>query len=709
MVTRWGMGWGMRLRQRWRTWSRRRRAAVVAAALLGLLLGLDRLFPPDMTRYRESSLLVTDRSGEILRAFTTSYQAWRLPVRADQVDPRYLSMLLAYEDRHFRSHPGVDPLAVVRAMGQWLRVGHAVSGASTLTMQAVRALEPRRRNLWSKAVEMVRALQLEERYSKDDILSIYLTLAPFGGNLEGVRAASLAYFGKEPAQLTPAQGALLVALPQAPGRRRPDRHPEEARRAAWRVLDRLHGEGVVSDQAVTEAREEELPSRRIALPFQAPHLAGHLQQAGQAGQILRTTIDGRLQKAVEELVSRQAAQFQDGATIAVLVVENGTGKVRAYVGGSDFFSATGQVDGVRARRSPGSTLKPFIYGLAFDDLALHPQTVMLDARMRFGDYAPQNFDRDFHGEVTAREALQQSLNIPAIAVLDRVGAERFSAHLQNLGVRLVFPKQTEQPGLPLALGGVGISLADLTMMYAGLADAGRMHHLRMLEDQPPGPSQPLFSPVAAWYLTDILADSPRPDSFVQAGSQASGRRVAYKTGTSYGFRDAWALGWTGRHTIGVWVARADGTPRPGNFGRNTAAPVLFQVFDQLSGEPGLAVVPPPPGSIVAATNASLPRNLQRFHPSGDASSQSAADEPHILFPPDGALIELRPGPDGTATTLALKAEGGTQPLRWMVNGLPVPNANRRAEAFWQPDGEGFAKVTVIDAAEHAASVEVRLR
>jgi len=680
----------------------RRVGAAVVLALLALL-GLDRLFPPDLTRYQQTSLLITDRRGEILRAFTTPDEAWRLAVRPDQVDQRYLALLLAYEDRNFRRHPGIDPLAVIRAFGQWARVGRPVSGASTLTMQAVRALEPRPRTLLSKLLEMLRALQLEAHYSKDEILSIYLTLAPFGGNLEGVRAASLAYFGKEPAQLSTAQAALLVALPQSPERRRPDRHPEQARKALSRVLDRLQAAGALTAKDAAEARQEVLPAHRAPLPFDAAHLAAHFHGRSPAGQAIRTTIDASLQRDLEAMVEREARQFQDGATIAALVVENGSGRVRAWVGGHDFFAPAGQVDVVLARRSPGSTLKPFIYGLAFDDLALHPQTLLMDQAMRFGDYAPQNFDRDFHGQVTVREALQQSLNVPAIAVMDRVGADRFTSHLRDLGVHLAFPKNTDRPGLPIALGGVGISLADLTMLYAALADDGKLRPLQVEEAAALPEPHPLVSPLAAWYLTDILADSPRPDSFVQAGSQAAGRRVAYKTGTSYGFRDAWALGWSGQHTIGIWVARADGTPRPGNFGRNAAAPLLFQAFDLLPGEPGLPPKPPPPGAILAATTQSLPQGLQHFRPGPGAQSNS--DGPRILFPPDGAVVDLAQ----EGASLLLKAEGGVPPLHWLVNGLPVTNLNRRADAFWQPDSEGFAKVTVVDSLERAVTAEVRVK
>ncbi|MGE4221538.1 MAG: penicillin-binding protein 1C, partial [Alphaproteobacteria bacterium] len=554
----------------------RRRLLVAAATALALLapLLLDRLFPPDMGRYRDASVEVQDRSGRLLRAYLSGDHAWRLATGPEDVDPRYLRLLLAYEDKRFDLHPGVDPLAIARAVGQWLTAGRPVSGGSTITMQAVRLLEPRPRTLRSKLIEVVRAAQLEWRYSKRDILGIYLTLAPFGGNLEGVRAAALSYFGKEPAHLTDAQAALLVALPQSPTRRRPDRHPAAARAAQLRVIDRLAGAGALTAQAVAEAREDAGRQALARRPFPraAEHLADRLKASSPPGAVLRSSLAGGLQATAESLLRREAAWLRDGAAIAALVIENADAKVRAYVGGQDYFGPAGMLDLARAQRSPGSTLKPFIYALGFDDRIVHPETQILDRPTQFGGYAPANFDGRFHGLVTIREALQGSLNVPAVAVLDRVGPQRLASMLRDAGASLAFPETGTPPSLALALGGVGISLSDMAMLYRGLASGGIVRPLSFLEVAPEGMAgHRLASPRAAWLVGDILRGTPVPDTVAHA-TAVDRREIAYKTGTSYGYRDAWAVGWSASYTVAVWVGRSDGTPRAGVLGRDAAAP-----------------------------------------------------------------------------------------------------------------------------------------
>ena len=525
--------------------------AAVLVALLAIAIAADRLFPPRFVRLAMVSTAVLDSDGRLLRAYTTPDGTWRFATTPEDVDPRYLAMLLAYEDRRFRHHPGVDPLSLARASWQWLRVGHVVSGGSTLTMQVARLLEPRPRTIGSKLIEIVRALQIERRYSKDEIVAMYLTLAPMGGNLEGARAASLTYFGKMPDRLTTAQAALLVALPQSPTQRRPDVSPEIARQAAWRVLDRLAAAGAVSAKDAMEARQERLPSARFPSAFSAPHLADRLRQLADGGGIVRTTIDGSLQAAAENLVAREAAWLPRGARAALVVIDNRDRAVKAYVGGYDYFGPSGQVDLASVPRSPGSALKPFIYALAFDDLIVHPETVIEDRPTRFGAYAPRNFDQGFHGDVTVREALQRSLNIPAVAVLDRVGPERFAGALADAGVMLRLPPGAERPSLPIALGGAGIRLDELTALYAALADGGQWRPPVWTQPSQAGAPRAFVSPVAAWYVTDILTSVARPAPFAQTGS--AGRRIAFKTGTSYGYRDSWAIGYGRRYTIGVWI------------------------------------------------------------------------------------------------------------------------------------------------------------
>lgn len=680
-------------------------AGLALAGVLALAVSLDLLLPPDLSRYEERSTLVLDADGGILRAFTTSDGMWRLPVTVAEVDPNYIEALIAYEDQRFYSHPGVDPIAVVRAGIQWATHGRIVSGASTLTMQTVRLLEPRPRTLTSKVIEALRALQLERRYSKDEILSMYLTLAPFGGNLEGVRAASLAYFGKEPAELSVSQAALLVALPQSPERLRPDRHPDAAGEGRARVLALLADRDAITDQTAAEANEDPVPAARAELPFHAPRLARALRaRAGEDG-VVRTFIDRRVQSHVERISGEVASGFEDPASLAIVVVENVTRRVVAYSGGADFWGPEGQVDVARALRSPGSALKPFIYGMAFDDLALHPETLITDQASVFGTYAPQNFDREFLGEVTVRTALQQSLNVPAVMVLDGIGPMRFASRLRQVGARIEFGNLGGQPSLPLALGGVGISLTDLTMLYAGLAEGGEVRPLLFAQGDESGAPRREMSEAAAWYVTDILEGAPLPDGRGQGRGQMRASAIAYKTGTSYGYRDAWAVGYSTDYTVGIWVGRPDGSPRPGSYGRNTAAPVLFQVFDQLPVD--AAPHPVPAGVMQVTSRAALPASMQRYRAPqlwADARGNEAAPPPRIAFPPAGATIDL----DDGGVELSLRALGGTPPLRWMVDGEVLPAADVYQPTLWRAEGAGFTEIAVIDAEGRTDRTQVRL-
>ena len=529
--------------------------------------------PPPLGRDLEISRVVLDRNGTLLRAYLTREGRWRLAATRDDVDPRYLEALLAYEDRRFFAHHGVDPLAMGRAAFQLLSQGRVVSGGSTLTMQVARLLEPRQlRSLDAKIRQGLRAVQLEWALGKDEILKLYLTLAPYGGNLEGVRAASLAYFGREPRRLTLGQAALLVALPQAPEARRPDRFPEAAKRARDRVLDRIAGSGVFSDAEIARAKEEPVPTARQPMPLLAPHAADQALSGAPQERVLRLTIDGRLQKSLERLARDRAQALGPDMSVAMVVVDNATGEVLARVASPDYFDErrAGQVDLTQAVRSPGSTLKPFIYGLGFEDGLIHPETLIEDRPIRYAGYQPENFDLTFQGTVTVRRALQLSLNVPAVAVLNEVGPSRLIARLGEAGASLVLPRR-EAPGLALGLGGIGVRLTDLTMLYAGLARQGTVAPLVERLGATPPPARRLIEPAAAWSVANVLIGTPPPEN-------AAGGRIAFKTGTSYGYRDAWAIGFDGKRTIGIWAGRPDGAPVAGLVGRTAAAPILFDAF-----------------------------------------------------------------------------------------------------------------------------------
>jgi penicillin-binding protein 1C len=646
---------------------------------------------------------VLDREGRLLRAYTTPEGRWRLPATSEDVDPRFLDLLFAYEDKRFRAHHGVDPLALGRAVAQFASHGRIVSGASTLTMQVARLLEPRtERSLPAKMRQIVRAIEMEWSLSKDEILALYLSLAPYGGNLEGVRAASLAYFGKEPRRLTLGEAALLVALPQSPERQRPDRFSDGARHARDRVLDRAAAAGLMPADEIARARQEPVPEVRKPMPMLAPHAADALVAAAPERNVHRLTIDAALQRNLQELARERARALGPDISVAIVAVDHTTAEVLARVGSADYFDSrrAGQVDMTAAVRSPGSTLKPFIYGLGFEDGLIHPNTLIEDRPVRFGTYAPENFDLTFQGIVTVRRALQFSLNVPAVAVLDKVGSSRFTARLTQAGAALVLP-QGEVPGLAMGLGGVGVKLIDLVGLFAGLARLGTtvpfMQAVAATQEQPM--SRRLLDPVAAWYVGSILLGTPPPEN-------AAGGRIAFKTGTSYGYRDAWAIGFDGKRTIGVWVGRPDGAPVPGLTGRSAAAPILFDAFARMGKAP--APLPAAPNGALLAATGKLPPPLQNFRP-GRLAGENGEPQPRIMFPPDGARLELASDEDGKPDSIAVKVAGGAGPLTVLVNGIPVEDSSGRHTLFFQPKGPGFVRLTVMDARGATDSVLVRLQ
>ena len=665
-------------------------AALAAASLATAALALDRLFPPDLSRYHERSSETVDANGRLLRAFTTADGKWRLKTTVDDVDPVYLALLKAYEDRRFDSHWGIDPVAAARAAGQWIARGRIVSGASTISMQAARLLEPRPRGLLTKVIQSARALQLEWRYSKREVLAIYLTLAPMGGNLEGVRAASFAYFGKEPRQLSAAEAALLVAIPQSPERRRPERAGKSAQAARDRVLVRGLEHGIIDRVLFDKAASRPVPDRRLAMPMQAPHLAAWL--AGQSpGAIVPTTLRFELQSALAQLVAEERGQFADRAQIAVVAIDNRTRTVVAWLGGSDFFGRAGQVDLVRARRSPGSALKPLIYAMAFDDRVLHPDSLVEDVPVRFRDWLPRNFDRDHMGAVTVRRALQQSLNVPAVLALEKVGPQRFVSTLRNAGVVPGLPPGDSGATLGVALGSATVSPLEMAGLYAGLANGGKFAPPAVRRDRPKAEPVHLIGPTAAWYVGDVLAGAPLPEGFASLPVALRDRRIAFKTGTSAGFRDAWAAGYSANWTVVVWVGHADGTPRPGQLGRLSALPVLFRAFSRLPAEDNRAQ-PAPADVLRVASYHELPLRMRTLGPA--AESQGG---PRIAYPPADARVEL-----SAREAVSLSALGGEGRLRWLIDGRPLEGAK------WVPDGPGTVRVAVIDEAGHSSAVTVRI-
>jgi penicillin-binding protein 1C len=618
---------------------------------------------------------------------------WRIRADLDRTDPAFLKRLVRIEDSRFWLHPGVDPLSVVRATGSAILRGRATSGASTLTMQTARLLEPHPRTLGAKVLEMVRALQIEARLSKRQILALYLTLTPYGGNLEGVRAASLSYFGHEPQTLTNGEQALLIALPQSPEVRRPDRKPEAARTARRAVLDKLVKSGAITMAESVEAETELLP-QRSPFPALAWHVSGQLaRQAPLSQASIVSTLDAALQTRLEPLAARVARAQGPEDTAAILVVEIPTRAVRAAVASGGLERPGGWIDMTRAVRSPGSTLKPFIYGMAFDEGLAAPDTILEDAPKRFGDYQPENFDRVFHGKVTAREALTHSLNMPAVELLAKVDPSTFEARLAGAGVTLVRPaKATRMPGLALALGGAGITLRDLATLYAALGDGGVAKPLAWTESEaasrPGQGGRRLMRREAAQQVLDILRETPPPAGVTAAPLTRGRPLMAFKTGTSYGFRDAVSAGIVGRYAIVVWTGRADGGARGGLTGRDAALPLLFETADLLDAPP------------------SAPRPIApKKAPDALATLQKPDDGPHLIFPPDGATVRVEAfGPRSRGLVLA----AGGEDLSWYVEGQPLARDPVSRRAIWRPLGPGFYRLTVVDGQGRKAKSQVRL-
>ncbi len=656
--------------------------ALGVLACLGLAgAALDRAFPPDLTKLRHSALLVLAADGRPVAARGSADHFWRLATRPKDVDPRFIATLIATEDSRFWSMPGVDPVALARAALQDATAGRVVSGGSSITMQVVRLLMPHRRSWTWKCAEILRALQLSARYSKPDILAMYLTLAPYGGNIEGVQAAAWVYFGHGAAQLSATEIALLVALPRRPEALRPDRHPAAAVRAIARIYAEQHLGPAPAVLAGTISRR--------AFPSSAFYIAQHLWAQGGRG-VLRSSIDPDLQSEATRIAGAAADGFSDHADVAILLIHNSDARIAAYVGGAGRDRPGGAIDMVQAIRSPGSTLKPFIYGMAFDRDVATPATLIDDTPLANATYDPADFDRSWHGVVPVAVALQQSYNLPAVKILQAVGPVAVVSTLRGAGMEIALPPADNHPSLAIALGGVGVRLADLGALYAGL-DAGEAQLRPRLVDTAAQAQPAVMSAAAGREVLGILEGSPPPDGISGFG----GRAVAYKTGTSYGFRDAWSIGVSADWTVAVWVGRPDGTPRPGAFGLNTAAPLMAQVFSVLPADRGLLPMP----IVAPAATRPLAPSLAHF-----GVSDAVQSRPQIVFPPPNAAIEAEDG-----APIALQATGGAAPYRWIVNGNELPPPPVGETPAWQPPSAGFFRITTIDQNRQIDSVIVQVK
>lgn len=677
-----------------RRWRRRGIfAASALSALAALLFALDRLYPlPPIDSGGAAVVVAAD--GTPLRNYPSRDGIWRYPVQPGQVSPRYLETLLTYEDRWFYWHPGVNPVALVRAGWQWATNRRIVSGGSTLTMQVARLIDPQlagkpSRTMSAKLRQAWRAVQLEMHYSKDEILSLYLTHAPMGGIVEGVEMGSRLWLGKPARDLGPAEAAMLTALPQAPSRLRPDRHPEAAQAARDKVLDRMAELGRWTPAEVADAKIETViapPLRaRWLAPLAAQRLlleAGGPRRAGGRPPLVTSTLDADMQASVEQMLLDRVDNLPPKVSMAVLVMDNDSLEVKAYAGSADFSddSRYSHVDMVRGVRSPGSTLKPFLYAQALDEGLIHSESLLMDAPMSFGGYAPGNFQAAFAGPVSVAQALQRSLNVPAVDLLDRVGPVSFASVMLAGGVKLRMPAGAE-PNLSLILGGGGTTLEELVGAYRALARGGVSGRPRLTAEQPLVESR-MMSPGAAWIVRDILEGGGHPDRpFYQSGSP--GRQLAWKTGTSFGFRDAWAVGVTDRWTIGVWVGRPDGTPNPGFFGANVAAPLLQDIVAALPA--GAQQVRVRPETVQAVVTCWPLGYRLGSEPSGACPEQRAAWMLNETAPPSFAgYADATQGPlrlGGVANGSVLRPVPG---MRQVALGVDVQGAE--GEVWWMLDG-----------------------
>lgn len=629
---------------------------------------LDQHLPPDLHRYHDLSVVVTDRDGVALRSYLSGDDTWRLPPETFPGD--YEKLLILTEDKRFPSHHGIDWLAVLRAAVQNLRAGRIVSGASTLTMQSARLLEPRPRTLKSKLIETFRAWQLEKRFSKAEILRIYATLAPMGGNIEGIEAAARRYFNKPAAQLSLAETAWLIALPQAPKRLH---QPDKALAARNRILTNAYQNGLIDEESWRGARENAPAPGHFPFPFSAAHLSDRYRHKFPDKAVITTPVAAQLQNALQNLLHRALSEHPPQTNLAGAILDNASGAYLAYVGSADFFSKPrhGQVDMLRAIRSPGSLLKPFITLYAIDWLNYRPQTRIRDSPIVALPYRPVNYDRRYHGTLSLAQALIRSRNTPAVRLLSLVKPPYFAAALEKQGMKLHFPPNG-RANLAMALGGVGTTATDLIHLYRHLANCA-------YATPDAGSTAPLARDTSCGDVTRMLQSVGDRDGPLFFGAQP----VAVKTGTSYGWRDLWVIGYTPRYSVILWRGRADGGYTVQQASATALLPLLRNVFALLDNPPRLVT---PVHHIRARPG--FPEHLRQV---GVASIQA---EPEFVIANLRDPIEIAPGAT-LPFRLAVATRGGAPPLQWWLNGRLVKMTHTRATTLLL-SATGRYHLTVLD-------------
>lgn len=549
---------------------------------IALFFILNLIFP--LRIHIQYSQLVTANDGSVLYAFLSSDDKWRLKTELNEITPLLKKTIIEKEDKYFYYHPGINPVAVVRAILNNVAEGRKTSGASTITMQVARMLEPKDRTYGNKMLEIFRAFQLELHHSKDEILQMYLNLVPYGSNIEGVKSASLIYFGQSPDYLSLAQIVTLSIIPNRPSSLAPGKNNALLVQERNRWLKKFQNEHLFPEEEILDALSENLTARRQNITRTAPHLSLRLASMYPNEPIIHSTLDKVKQQKAEKLAYNyiQRLHYMHITNCAVVVVNNQTHAVEAYVGSANFNSKEdgGQVDGVRAVRSPGSTLKPLLYSLAFDQGLITPKSVITDVPANFSGYEPENFDSKFHGSVTAKNALANSLNVPAVKLLDRLGIQAFLSQLKNGRFNQVVNDENKL-GLSVVLGGCGVKLEELVQLYSCFANQGKFQRIKWTKEDIATEKFQLLSPAAAYMTTEILTDHMRPELPVNYESIMHIPKIAWKTGTSYGRRDAWSIGYNMKYTIGVWVGNFNGMGVPELTGADIATPLLIDIFNSI--------------------------------------------------------------------------------------------------------------------------------
>lgn len=661
----------------------------VAISFFAIFHILDIYFPLNLERVKNHSPMVQDIHGELIHCLKTEDDQWRIPVNINQIDPDYLKYLITKEDKNFYTHFGVDFKAIGRAFYQNITKNKIFSGASTLTMQTARLLEPRPRTYLSKLIEIFRSFQLEYHYSKKEILQFYINLVPFGGNLEGVRTASLAYFKKEAKHLLASEIALLISIPQSPTALRPDRYPDQALRKRNQTLAVFYHKKFMNKETYLAAIQDKIPSKRYIFPNLIPHLAYKLRNEAK---IVQTTLNKQIQEKLIQLLKETSKNIPKNANACAIIHNHQQNALVAYVGSTDFFNKErlGQNDFCQAIRSPGSTLKPLIFGLAFDEGLIEPETLFRDERKHFGSYAPHNFDRTYHGIMPARETLQLSLNIPSVELLNLLGPIHFYAALKNIGIQPEFQDKDVKPNLSMALGGVGLKFIDLIKIFSAFATEGQAVDIHYLQNQLTSAPKFLLYPSSAIKVKEILEKNPF--SFL------TDQKIALKTGTSYGYRDALALAFNNKYTIGVWV----GVPKDGSLNEKTgfdlAVPILRQIYDIL------------PKTAITLKNELVDEVPNTFKIKPILKQNILISKEDLSFPKlemsfpqhDSLMMIVQ------SDKIPIRFKGGQKPYRLYINNVLEQSNIFEKKLTFQPKDPGFYTLTLQDKKGAYASVNVEI-